>query len=61
MNIHNLQLISRKEVCKLLTINSSTLWRWEQKGDFPQKIILGPSRVAYKLTDIEKWIEDQKI
>ena len=56
-NYDNLQLISQKKVCELLTITSTTLWRWEQKGNFPKKVVLGHTRVAYRLTDIEKWID----
>jgi predicted DNA-binding transcriptional regulator AlpA len=56
----NLQLITRQKLIELLTISAATLWRYEQQNDFPPKIVLGPSRVAYSQTDIELWLNSKK-
>jgi predicted DNA-binding transcriptional regulator AlpA len=56
----DIQLITRQKLIELLTISAATLWRYEQQNDFPAKIILGPSRVAYRQADIEIWLNSKK-
>jgi len=56
----NHQLITRQQVCELLTINNTTLWRIEKNGDFPKKILIGSRRIAYKSAEVEEWINKQQ-
>ena len=35
------------------------LHRLEKAGRFPRRIQLGPNRVGWRLTDIERWIEER--
>ena len=56
----NLQLITRPQLMQILTISAATLWRYEQRVDFPPRIVLGPSRVAYRQTDVELWLNSKK-
>lgn len=37
------------------------LRRLEAAGDFPKRLRLSPSRVAWKLCDIEEWIETRPV
>ena len=60
-DLRRLQLISRQQLLELLTISESTLWRWQQKKDFPRQIFLGPKRVAWRLVEVERWIEAKSI
>jgi predicted DNA-binding transcriptional regulator AlpA len=58
--LDELRLITRVQLADVLTISAATLWRYEQQNDFPPKIILGPARVAYRLADIELWLNSKK-
>lgn len=50
--------LSAKQVCDMLSINLSTLWRWEKKGHLvPIKI--GGQR-AFKLSEIKPFILSEK-
>lgn len=58
----DLQLIRPTELCQLLSISIATLYRWEKNGKLPiNKIKIGPGAVGYKMSDVEKWLEDQTI
>lgn len=60
-DLRRLQLISRQQLLELLTISESTLWRWQQTKSFPRQICLGPKRVAWRLVEVERWIESKSI
>lgn len=51
----------RKEtVCLYMTmLSNSTRWRMEQDGKFPRCIKIGPSAVAYRLSEIQAWIRGE--
>jgi prophage regulatory protein len=57
----NIKLVARSELIELLTVSPSTFWRIENQPNFPKKIKLGPNRVAYKVSEIEKWIDLNQI
>ena len=45
------------QVCQRLTISEPTLRRYAKAGgDFPRKIQLGPRRVGYLATDVERYV-----
>ncbi|MDE4622132.1 helix-turn-helix transcriptional regulator [Sinorhizobium meliloti] len=45
-----------QQVCKATSLSRTTLWRLQQRGDFPKGMRLSSSRVAYAIPEIEKWI-----
>ncbi len=47
---------TREEVCRLLSVDESTLWRWAKK-DYLKPLKVG-GLVRYKSTDIAKLLED---
>lgn len=53
----NIELLSPKQVISRLSIPSTTLYRWISEGKFPKPIKIGDRRTAFKLTDLEKWLE----
>ena len=55
----NIDLLSPKQVVKRLSIPSSTLYRWISNGSFPQPFKIGPRRTAFRLADIEQWLDRQ--
>ena len=58
-------ILSRNDVCELLGISSTTLWRWRSIGLIPAPFKLGPdgrnnSKVAWYLRDIEKFLRERE-
>ena len=49
-------LIRQRDLCALLGISRSTLFRWERDGTFPRRLKLGPKRVAWRKSDIDDWL-----
>jgi predicted DNA-binding transcriptional regulator AlpA len=48
------------QVCQRLTISEPTLRRYAKAGaDFPRKIRLGPRRVGYLASDLERYIANR--
>lgn len=61
MITENIQLISRKQLVSKLTVSLTTLKKLEKKSNFPKRVVLGPNRIAYKLTEIEEWINRNQV
>lgn len=59
--VSKLRIIRTAELANLLGISQTTLWRWRQKGAFPQPIPLGPRMVGWKITDIETWLDSNQL
>lgn len=55
-SIESYQLLREKEVCKLISISRTTLWRWHNWGDFPRPIHLGANTVRWRSADVIKWL-----
>lgn len=53
------QLLRRSEVAKLLAIGESTWSRWVAEGRAPQPIRLSPRTVAWRYSDVQKFINDR--
>ena len=35
----------------------TTLWRWGREGNFPKPRKIGPNRIGYLESEVEKWVE----
>ena len=44
---------------KIGNVSRSSLWRWEQEGFFPKRIQLGPRRVGWRESDVDRWIAER--
>ena len=53
------QYLTRSEVCELLKIDLSTLYRWTKKGDLKAYGI--GNRVYYKLNEVEQKLNENQI
>jgi hypothetical protein len=53
------QYLSPKQVCSMLDINNSTLWRWAQNNYLSPIKIGGKNR--YKLSVIEKLLSSENV
>ena len=47
------------EVIRVLGVARSTLWRWCKAGTFPRPVKLAERAVAWRRSDVERWIEDR--
>ncbi len=50
-------LIDREEVCKLVGLSRTTIYRMIGSGDFPNRVQIGSKRVAWRYADILSWVE----
>ena len=53
------RLIRRAEVLQIVPVSSPTLWRWERDGKFPKRITLARNLVAWKLSEVMAWLDEQ--
>ena len=51
------RIIRAKEVQSMAGLSRTTLWRLENKGEFPRRISLGGNSVGWKLSEIKQWID----
>ena len=42
-------------------IGRSTLWRMEQRGDFPQRRQISPQRVGWLVREVEEWASNRPV
>lgn len=49
-------LLTIQQVCEATSLSRTTIWRLQQRGDFPKGIRLSSSRVAYATPEIQEWI-----
>lgn len=57
-NFANLQLITKKQLMQILQISPVTLWRYQQREDFPKVVRIGPAKVGFRRSDVEKWLNE---
>ena len=55
------KILRPKELCELLNIGMSTLYDWQHRPDFPDKIQLGANAVGFFEHEINDWLESQKV
>jgi prophage regulatory protein len=51
------RLIRQPEVLRRVGISKSTLWDWIKADRFPRPVRLGERAVAWKSSEIDRWIE----
>jgi prophage regulatory protein len=51
------RLIRRDELIRRVPYSLTHIWRLEQRGQFPKRIVIGTGRVAWDADAIEAWIE----
>ena len=55
------ELITRKEVARILNVSESTVYRWVCSGHLIAPFELGPNRIVWTRTEIIECIEKQKL
>ena len=56
-----MEFISRSDVLKLFDISVWTLRRWQKNNNFPGPIPASSKVIMYRKSEIEEWLEAQKI
>ena len=57
MNDDTEQFVDKIGMTRLTTISPRTAHRLEASGEFHRRFKISPNRVAWKLSEIEEWIE----
>lgn len=58
-DLRGLRIITKKELRALVPYTPQHIHRLEKAGRFPRRLQLGPNRVGWRLTDIERWINER--
>ena len=53
------RIIRAKEVQSMVGLSRTTLWRLENKGEFPRRVSLGGNSVGWKLSEVKQWINER--
>lgn len=54
------KLIRVPTVAAMLSVSRSTVWRWSKfKSEFPRPIKISTGVTAWKLSEIQEWLESQ--
>lgn len=56
----NERLLPWPELAKLVPLSRNHVRRLELAGEFPQRVRISSQRVAWRLTEIEAWIEQRQ-
>ena len=50
------QLISMKDVLERVPLSKTEIYRRIAAGRFPQSVRIGERRIAFRLSEVERWI-----
>lgn len=54
-----LEILRKRQLCKLLGISPSTLDRMRLRGDFPAPIFLSEQSLGWTMSSVQTWIESR--
>ncbi|MCY4429825.1 MAG: AlpA family phage regulatory protein [Rhodospirillales bacterium] len=52
------RILRIKEVCDIVHVHRSTLYKMMGRGEFPRPLRLGPASRGWRQSDIDKWMQD---
>jgi len=53
------RLLNRREVERVCCLKRSSIYRGMRAGTFPVAVKVGPKAVRWRLSDIERWLENR--
>lgn len=56
----NKSFIRQKNLLSILGFSAPTLWRKVKAGTFPQPVKLGEKMTAWRLEEVQEWMEARK-
>lgn len=54
------RLIRLKELTKIVSYSATSIWRRYSEGTFPKPVRLGPAAVAWRLSEVEAWMNSRE-
>lgn len=51
------RILRPREVCRVVALSRTTLWRRVRDGQFPKPIRLGPNAVGWRRSAIDEWLD----
>ncbi|MFL6799241.1 MAG: helix-turn-helix transcriptional regulator [Xanthobacteraceae bacterium] len=54
-------LVLRDERRRLVPLSDSTVWRMERRGEFPRRIPISDKRVAWRRSEIARWLAGREV
>jgi prophage regulatory protein len=55
-----LALIRKRELARLLSVNSWTIDNWRKRGLIPPPVVLSPQVVAWRRATIARWLDERQ-
>jgi prophage regulatory protein len=52
-------LLTVRDVCRETTLSRSSIWRQVKGGTFPRPVQLSPNRIAFRVEDVNRWVESR--
>jgi len=51
------RIIRAKEVHTMTGLSRTTIWRLENKEEFPRRVSLGANSVGWRLSEVKRWVK----
>jgi prophage regulatory protein len=55
-----MKIIRQKELAQMFGVSLMSIHRWEQKGELPPKIQIGPRTIGWLQSDIEEYLASRR-
>tara|TARA_B110000977_G_scaffold129074_1_gene164645 strand:- start:2 stop:439 length:438 start_codon:yes stop_codon:yes gene_type:complete len=55
------RILRAKEVKEITGLSRTTLWRLENKGDFPRRVSLGVGSVGWRYSEVKDWLTNRQV
>lgn len=55
-----MKIIRPKQLAKMLSVATVTLWRMEKRGELPPRIQISSRAVGWLESDIQEWLRSQQ-
>lgn len=53
-------LMTIQQVCDVTSLSRTTIWRLQQRDEFPKSVRLSTARVAFRSTEVDAWIDSRR-
>ena len=57
--MHQRKLIRKRVLQQRVPYSDTQIWRLEKKGEFPERVQLGPGAVAWFEDEVDAWIAER--